>query len=79
MLRGITYLRRRPCRLEDCRRPPREAVTLEDAYEPYLLQIGFLNVPASRLRERAAYEHLGISCPEPVKDTENTPIQWMIG
>jgi Holliday junction DNA helicase RuvB len=53
-----------------------EAVTLEDAYEPYLLQIGFLSrTPRGRCATVRAYEHLGISCPEPVKDTENTPIR----
>lgn len=39
-----------------------EAVTLEDVYEPYLMQIGFLNrTPRGRCVTRLAYEHLGIA------------------
>ena len=38
-----------------------EAVTLEDVYEPYLMQIGFLSrTPRGRCVTRLAYEHLGI-------------------
>ncbi|MBQ6403923.1 MAG: Holliday junction branch migration DNA helicase RuvB [Oscillospiraceae bacterium] len=38
-----------------------EAVTLEDVYEPYLLQHGFLTrTPRGRCVTRRAYEHLGI-------------------
>lgn len=38
-----------------------EAITLEDMYEPYLMQIGFLNrTPRGRCVTRMAYEHLGI-------------------
>ena len=38
-----------------------EAVTLEDVYEPYLMQIGFLSrTPRGRCVTRSAYEHLGI-------------------
>ena len=38
-----------------------EAVTIEDIYEPYLMQIGFLNrTPRGRCATRAAYEHLGL-------------------
>jgi len=38
-----------------------EAVTLEDVYEPYLIQIGFINrTPRGRCVTRLAYEHLGI-------------------
>ena len=39
-----------------------ESVTLEDVYEPYLMQIGFLSrTPRGRCATRLAYEHLGIS------------------
>ena len=39
-----------------------EAVTLEDMYEPYLLQQGFLTrTPRGRCVTRRAYEHLGIA------------------
>ena len=38
-----------------------ESVTLEDVYEPYLLQNGFLTrTPRGRCVTRKAYEHLGI-------------------
>lgn len=38
-----------------------ESVTLEDVYEPYLLQCGFLTrTPRGRCVTRKAYEHLGI-------------------
>lgn len=38
-----------------------EAVTIEDVYEPYLMQIGFLaRTPRGRCVTRLAYEHLGI-------------------
>jgi Holliday junction DNA helicase RuvB len=38
-----------------------EAVTIEDVYEPYLMQIGFLNrTPRGRCATRLAYEHLGL-------------------
>lgn len=42
-----------------------ESITLEDVYEPYLLQLGFLNrTPRGRCATRGAYEHLGIPFPE---------------
>ena len=38
-----------------------EAVTIEDVYEPYLMQIGFINrTPRGRVVLPAAYAHLGI-------------------
>ncbi|MBR5134086.1 MAG: Holliday junction branch migration DNA helicase RuvB [Clostridia bacterium] len=38
-----------------------EAVTIEDVYEPYLMQIGFLSrTPRGRVVLPAAYDHLGI-------------------
>ena len=41
-----------------------ESVTLEDVYEPYLMQIGFLTrTPRGRCVTRKAYEHLGITAP----------------
>ncbi len=46
-----------------------ESVTLEDVYEPYLMQIGFLNrTPRGRCVTRAAYEHLKMAVP--VKQTQ---------
>ena len=41
-----------------------EAVTLEDVYEPYLMQIGFLTrTPRGRCVTPKAYQHLGIAIP----------------
>ena len=38
-----------------------EAVTIEDVYEPYLMQIGFLSrTPRGRCVTKLAYDHLGI-------------------
>ena len=38
-----------------------EAITLEDMYEPYLMQIGFLSrTPRGRCVTRLAYDHLGL-------------------
>ena len=42
-----------------------EAITIEDVYEPYLLQIGFLQrTPRGRVVANDAYEHFGYSLPE---------------
>lgn len=38
-----------------------ERLTIEDVYEPYLLQIGFLNrTPRGRVATKLAYDHFGI-------------------
>lgn len=38
-----------------------ESVTIEDVYEPYLMQIGFISrTPRGRIVNRAAYLHLGM-------------------
>ena len=38
-----------------------ESITIEDVYEPYLMQIGFLSrTPKGRCVTRLAYDHLGI-------------------
>ncbi|HAN21452.1 MAG: Holliday junction DNA helicase RuvB [Clostridiales bacterium GWF2_36_10] len=48
-----------------------ESITLEDVYEPYLLQLGFLNrTPRGRCATSGAYRHLGLRPPE-----ENNTIQ----
>ncbi len=50
-----------------------EAITLEDMYEPYLMQIGFLNrTPRGRCVTRMAYEHLGLPyrAPKPSADEQ---------
>ena len=42
-----------------------EAVTLLDVYEPYLMQLGFLQrTPRGRCVTRKAYEHLSLSVPK---------------
>lgn len=42
-----------------------ESITLEDVYEPYLLQLGFLNrTPRGRCATAGAYQHLGLRPPE---------------
>ncbi|EOS58244.1 Holliday junction DNA helicase subunit RuvB [Paenibacillus barengoltzii J12] len=42
-----------------------ESQTIEDVYEPYLLQIGFLQrTPRGRVVTPAAYQHLGLPMPE---------------
>ncbi len=47
-----------------------EAITIEDLYEPYLLQIGFINrTPRGRCITKAGYNHLGYSFPA---DNNNT-------
>lgn len=41
-----------------------ESVTIEDVYEPYLMQIGFLTrTPRGRCVTKLAYEHLGLKAP----------------
>ncbi len=48
-----------------------EAITLEDVYEPYLMQIGFLSrTPRGRCATPLAYEHLGI--PQSTKKSADT-------
>jgi Holliday junction DNA helicase RuvB len=43
-----------------------ESDTIEDVYEPYLIQNGFLNrTPRGRMATRAAYLHFGRQFPEP--------------
>lgn len=42
-----------------------EAVTIEDVYEPYLMQIGFISrTPRGRCVTALAYEHLGLKPPQ---------------
>ncbi len=45
-----------------------ECSTIEDVYEPYLLQIGFLErTPQGRKATPAAYKHLGIELPKSIE------------
>ena len=42
-----------------------ETDTIEDVYEPYLLQLGFINrTPRGRIVTRAGYEHMNVPYPE---------------
>jgi holliday junction DNA helicase RuvB len=50
-----------------------DSETIEDVYEPYLLQLGFIaRTPRGRIAMRAAYEHLGLLPP----DGEGGPNLW---
>ncbi|MBP1757417.1 MAG: Holliday junction helicase RuvB [Firmicutes bacterium] len=41
-----------------------DPVTIEDVYEPYLMQIGFwAKTPRGRVLSRLGWEHLGLPCP----------------
>ena len=52
-----------------------EAVTLEDVYEPYLMQIGFLSrTPRGRCVTRRAFEHLGIPYHAPNRPGEQLTV-----
>jgi holliday junction DNA helicase RuvB len=50
-----------------------DSETIEDVYEPYLLQLGFIaRTPRGRVAMRAAYEHLGLLPP----NGEGGPNLW---
>lgn len=53
-----------------------DAVTIEDVYEPFLLQLGFLmRTPRGRILTPAAYKHMGRICPGSVeKEAEQTSL-----
>ncbi len=56
-----------------------EAVTLEDVYEPYLLQQGFLiRTPRGRCATQKAYEHLNIPYPERQGQRAGQPGQYKL-
>ena len=51
-----------------------EAITIEDVYEPYLLQIGFLaRTPRGRCATAQAYNHLGLPYPTTVSPASRQP------
>ncbi len=57
---------------------PRRSDTIEDVYEPFLLQLGFLQrTPRGRIATRRAYEHLGLPYTErgSAGDDPNSPQQ----
>lgn len=48
-----------------------EAVTLEDVYEPYLLQLGFINrTPRGRCATAGAYRHMGLVPPKDASEQQ---------
>ncbi len=48
-----------------------ESVTIEDVYEPYLMQLGFINrTPRGRVATPGAYRHLGIPVPARMMDND---------
>lgn len=50
-----------------------EAVTIEDVYEPYLMQIGFLaKTPRGRVATPLAYKHLGYNIPNSDNQKSNS-------
>lgn len=50
-----------------------ESDTIEDVYEPFLMQIGFINrTPRGRMVTRLAYEHFGIEQKSTVSELEMT-------
>ena len=53
-----------------------EAITIEDVYEPYLMQIGFLaRTTRGRCATRLAYDHLGIPYPPVQSNTTQQTIE----
>jgi Holliday junction DNA helicase RuvB len=53
-----------------------ESVTLEDVYEPYLMQIGFLaRTPRGRCATPQAYGHLGIKMPGACADPDQLSLE----
>ncbi len=56
-----------------------ESITIEDVYEPYLMQIGFLaRTPRGRCATKLAYDHLGIPFGAPSQSGKQIPGQFNI-
>ncbi len=54
-----------------------EVDAIEDVYEPYLLQLGFIQrTPRGRIATRRAYEHLGLRYPERKQPDEVQGTLW---
>jgi len=50
-----------------------DAATIEDVYEPYLLQLGFImRTPRGRICTPMAYEHMGMAAPLPAVEPGQT-------
>lgn len=55
-----------------------ESVTLEDVYEPYLMQLGFLTrTPRGRCVTVRAYQHLGLSVPGGLEEHELEQLSFL--
>ena len=53
-----------------------DAITIEDVYEPYLLQLGFIQrTPRGRICTAAAYEHLGRIQPTAVESEQTSLLE----
>lgn len=53
-----------------------ESVTLEDVYEPYLMQLGFLTrTPRGRCVTPKAYQHLGL--PHPISSINGENLEQL--
>ena len=57
-----------------CAATNEESVTIEDVYEPFLIQLGFINkTPRGRVATALAYAHIG--CPyNPGNNTQQTKL-----
>lgn len=56
-----------------------ESVTIEDVYEPYLMQLGFLSrTPRGRMVTINAYEHLGLKPNSNIKNIDNVSFSDLI-
>ena len=50
-----------------------DAITIEDVYEPYLLQLGFIQrTPRGRVCTAAAYAHMGKMAPNSVASEQTS-------
>ena len=48
-----------------------DAATIEDVYEPYLLQLGFImRTPRGRICTQAAYDHMNLPMPRPADNRQ---------
>nr|MDD6335463.1 Holliday junction branch migration DNA helicase RuvB [bacterium] len=55
-----------------------EAVTIEDVYEPYLMQLGFIDrTPRGRIATPAAYRHMGRKMPDKKEDGESGQMELL--
>ncbi len=54
-----------------------DPATIEDVYEPYLLQLGFLmRTPRGRICTQAAYDHMNIRMPKPASASNQVRMEF---